>query len=200
MASHSGSGDGKRALFEREALPHLDAIYSAALHLARNRDDATDLVQETILRAYRFFHQFSPGTNCRAWLLTILYNAFRNGYRRSIREQAAASAAEFERQIDAEAASGDPVQNNPEHVVLGNLLDHEIETALDRLPEEFRAAILLVDLEELSYCEAARVLDVPIGTVRSRLSRGRSMMRRALSVFAQDRGLTRPEPKPMRGK
>jgi RNA polymerase sigma-70 factor, ECF subfamily len=200
MASQGGSSESKRILFEREALPHLDAIYGAALHLARNRDDANDLVQETILRAYRFFHQFSPGTNCRAWLLTILYNAFRNGYRRGMREQAAASAAEFEREIENGTVTGDHARNNPETIVLGGLLDHEVESALDALPEEFRAAILLVDIQELSYQETARVLDVPIGTVRSRLSRGRAIMRRALQAFAQNRRLAHPESKPMRGK
>ena len=191
MAGQEGRCEGKRAAFEREALPHLDAVYAAALHLARNREDANDLVQETVLRAYRFFHQFSPGTNCRAWLLTILYNAFRNRYRRSSREQPAPSNAEYERNVEAESWKQETGQNNPESIVFEQLMDHEVQSALESLPEEFRSAILLVDVEELSYQEAAKVLGIPIGTVRSRLSRGRAIMRSALRGFAHARGLLR---------
>jgi RNA polymerase sigma-70 factor, ECF subfamily len=190
MAGQGGSGEGKRGAFEREALPHLDALYAAALHLSRNREDANDLVQETVLRAYRFFHQFSPGTNCRAWLLTILYNAFRNGYRRSTREQVGSSPGDYERELE-ESAKLDPAKSNPETIVFAQLMDHEVEDALKSLPEEFRAAIVLVDVNELSYQEAAEVLKVPIGTVRSRLSRGRAIMRQALLGFAAARGLLR---------
>jgi RNA polymerase sigma-70 factor (ECF subfamily) len=179
----------RRKLFEQEALPHLDAVYAAALHLARNPHDANDLVQETILRAYRFFHQFSPGTNCRAWLLTILYNVFRNGYRQSMREQVSPGPDDFDREL--EARSAELAHDSLENAVLGQLMDHEVESALAALPDEFKAAILLVDVEEFSYLEAAEVLSVPIGTVRSRLSRGRSMMRRALQNLARARGLLR---------
>lgn len=182
-------GESKRKLFEREALPHLDAVYAAALHLARNRDDANDLVQETVLRAYRFFHQFSPGTNCRAWLMTILYNAFRNGYRRSGREQVAGSVADYERELEAESSRPEAARNNPETIVFEQLMDHEVESALKALPEDFRTAVLLVDVEELSYQEAAAVLKIPIGTVRSRLSRARATMRRELHSMACKRGL-----------
>ncbi len=184
-------GESKRGLFEREALPHLDALYAAALHLARNRDDANDLVQETVLRAYRFFHQFSPGTNCRAWLLTILYNVFRNRYRRSFREQVAATPQEYERIVEVESGKGESTQDNRETLVFAQLKDDEVERALKALPEEFRTAILLVDVEELTYQEAAEALKVPIGTVRSRLSRGRALMRRELHNLACARGLLR---------
>ena len=103
MADKSGTGADRRKRFEDEALPHLDALYSMAIRLARNPDDANDLLQETVLRAYRFFHQFESGTNCRAWMLTILFNNFRNGYRKSTREQPASSADEFERKVEAES-------------------------------------------------------------------------------------------------
>jgi RNA polymerase sigma-70 factor, ECF subfamily len=159
--------------------------------LARSRDDAKDLVQETVLRAYRFFHQFSPGTNCRAWLLTILYNAFRNGYRHSAREHVAPSAEDYQRGLEAESSRPEASQSNPETILFGQVLDHEVEQALAALPEEFRTAILLVDVEELTYQEAADVLKIPIGTVRSRLSRGRGIMRQALQNLANARGLTR---------
>ena len=97
-------GSEKRGLFEREALPHVDALYSAALRLSRNPDDARDLLQETVLRAYRFFHQYTPGTNCRAWLLTILYNNFRNGYRGADREQVSLTPEDFEREVEGLSA------------------------------------------------------------------------------------------------
>ncbi len=187
-----GGAESKRKLFEQEALPHLDAIYAAALRLARNRDDANDLLQETALRAFKFFHQFSPGTNCRAWLMTILYNAFRNGYRRSSREPVAVHPEDYERELEKAVFKSDAVRNDPESLVFGQLLDEEIESALDGLAEDFRAAILLVDVEELSYLETARILKIPIGTLRSRLSRGRAAMRRKLGEHARKRGLLRP--------
>lgn len=192
MAQNLPIGEDRRKLFEREALPHLDTLYAAAFRLARNADDANDLLQETILRAFRFFHQFTPGTNCRAWLLTILYNIFRNGYRRGTREQVAASAEEFERRADTDSVHPSATPTNPEHIVLDSMLDHEVEQALDALPEEFRTVLLMVDLEELSYEEVARVMDLPIGTVKSRVSRSRASMRRRLQNFADARRLRKP--------
>jgi RNA polymerase sigma-70 factor (ECF subfamily) len=186
-----GGVDSKRKLFEQEALPHLDAVYAVALRLVRNRDDADDLVQETILRAFKFFHQFSPGTNCRAWLMTILYNAFRNGYRRSSREPVAANTGDYERELDKAVVRSGAERNDPESLIFGQLMDEEIESALNALAEDFRAAILLVDVQELSYQETAQVLKIPIGTLRSRLSRGRAAMRLKLRELARARGLLR---------
>ena len=186
-----GGADSKRKLFEQEALPHLDAVYAVALRLVRNRDDADDLVQETVLRAFKFFHQFSPGTNCRAWLLTILYNAFRNGYRRSSREPVAANTEDYERELDKSVIRPGAERNDPESLIFGQLMDEEIESALNALAEDFRAAILLVDVQELSYQETAQVLKIPIGTLRSRLSRARAAMRLKLRELARARGLLR---------
>jgi RNA polymerase sigma-70 factor (ECF subfamily) len=190
MGENAGGRPNQRELFEQQAMPHLDHLYTAALHLTRNPADAKDLLQDTILRAYRFFHQFTPGTNCRAWLLTILYNSFRNEYRRSAREKVS-TPENFEREIDLQNLRSDPPQNDPESNLFDKLLDHEVEAALDQLPEEFRSVILLVDIEELNYEEAARALSVPVGTVRSRLSRGRAMMREALRSFAIAKGYIR---------
>src|SRR5258708_24574981 len=106
-------GRAKRELFEDEALPHVDALYRAALRLSRNPDDARDLLQETVLRAYRYFHQYTPGTNCRAWLLTILYNNFRNGYRGAGREQLSATPEDFERELEKSRSRGDQALSNP---------------------------------------------------------------------------------------
>ncbi len=183
-----GAGDSqKRKQFETEALPHLDLLFTTAMHLTRNRDDADDLCQETMLRAYRFFHQYSPGTDCRAWLLTIMYNAFRSSYsRRQGREQLSASTQEFERAIDAES-NQNASQADPQQLLIRSGLDEDVEKALDSLPEEFRTALLLVDVNDLSYAQAAQTLDVPIGTVRSRLSRARSMMRYALTHMVRAR-------------
>jgi len=172
-------------------MPHLDNLYTAALHLTRNPSDAKDLLQDTVLRAYRFFHQFTPGTNCRAWLLTILYNSFRNDYRRASREKTSLAPENFERELDAQSLRADLPPANPESILFDKLLDHEVEAALEKLPEEFRSVILLVDIEELNYQEAAAALDVPVGTIRSRLSRGRAMMREALRGFAVAKGYIR---------
>lgn len=191
MVDKSGTGADRRKQFEDEALPHLDALYTMALRLVRNSNDAGDLLQETILRAYRFFHQFESGTNCRAWMLTILFNNFRNGYRKSSREQPAASADEFDRKVEAESLRSDPAGSNPESVVSGQRMEGEVEAALAGLPAEFREAILLVDVEELSYQEVSRVLNIPIGTVKSRVSRGRAMLRDELAAFAKERGIIR---------
>jgi RNA polymerase sigma-70 factor, ECF subfamily len=191
MADKSGTGADRRKRFEDEALPHLDALYTMAMRLARNPDDANDLLQETVLRAYRFFHQFESGTNCRAWMLTILFNNFRNGYRRSTREQPASTADEFERKLEGESLRIDPAGSNPETILSGQRMEGEVETALAGLSAEFRDALLLVDVEELSYREASGVLDIPIGTVKSRVSRGRAMLRVALTNFAKERGIIR---------
>ena len=189
MADKSGTGADRRKRFEDEALPHLDALYTMALRLSRNPDDANDLLQETVLRAYRFFHQFESGTNCRAWMLTILFNNFRNGYRKSSREQPAASAEEFERKLENESMRVDAGGSNPESILSGQGMEGEVETALAGLSGEFREALLLVDVEELSYLEVSGVLNVPIGTVKSRVSRGRAILRDMLASFAKERGI-----------
>jgi RNA polymerase sigma-70 factor, ECF subfamily len=169
----------KRLLFEKVALPHLDAVYSAALRLTRNRDDANDLVQETVLRAFRFFHQFTKGTNCRAWLLTILYNNFRDRYRENGREHPC-SSGEIEQELEAHSLLADMSLNNPEDLLSDRMLGRRIEQALNELPEEFRQALILVDVQELNYREVAEVLAIPLGTVKSRVSRARALMRIAL--------------------
>lgn len=180
------SGEARRAEFQRVALPHLDHLYTSALYLAGAPDRASDLVQETFLRAFRFFHQFAPGTNCRAWLLTILHNTFRNRYRADQRTRG---------QIDiddpvasAEASLAVDADDDPESLVLSKLLDDEVARALGSIPEEFRSAVVLVDLQELTYEESARVLGCPIGTVRSRLSRGRKLLAEELREYARRRG------------
>jgi RNA polymerase sigma-70 factor (ECF subfamily) len=178
-----------RQQFEAIALPHLDAIYTAALRLAGNSDDAKDLLQDTILSAYRFFYQFSPGSNCRAWLLTILYNNFRNGLRRKSRQPSAALMDQHSSDT-IDNSSSDTSPDNPEDIVAQRGIGRHLEAAFNALPEEFREAVLLVDVQELSYAEVAAVLGVPVGTVKSRVSRARSLMRISLRAGAYPRGKT----------
>ena len=191
MGSKDRSSARRRERFEEEALPHLDALYAMAMRLVRNADDAADLMQETLLRAYRFFDQYQQGTNCRAWMLTILFNNFRNGYRRASREQPAATSEEFEHRIEAESAAGDQSMVDPALIFAAEGMEQEVERAFEDLAQEFRETILLVDLEELSYEEASQVLGVPVGTIKSRVSRGRTILRDRLTKFARERGIKR---------
>ena len=189
--ARSTPADGRaleqRRIFEQEALPHLNALYTAALRLTRNETDARDLLQETALRAYRFFHLFTPGTNCRAWLLTILHNNFRNGWRRAAREPIATSPEEYERELESGRTRG--WETDPESIFTARMIGGEIGVALDALPEDFRTVLLLIDVHELNYNEAAQVIGVPIGTIKSRVSRGRAMMRYTLSRLARVHGI-----------
>jgi RNA polymerase sigma-70 factor (ECF subfamily) len=188
MGSNPANPVIARQQFEAIALPHLDAVYTAALRLAGNSDDAKDLLQDTILRAYRFFYQFSPGSNCRAWLLTILYNNFRNNLRRNSRQPAA--PLHYHSSDDIDNTFSDSAPYNPEEVAAQRRIGRHLETAFNALPEEFREAVLLVDVQELSYAEVAGVLGVPVGTVKSRVSRARSMMRASLRACTYPHGKT----------
>ena len=168
----------------------MDHVYTAGLYLIRNKDEAQDLLQETFLRAYRFWHQFTPGTNCRAWLMTILHNTFKNRYRERYREQ---QRIDFDDTVN-DTASGvhtDKSPANPEDIVLAQFLDTEVEEALRDLPVEFLEVIVLVDIQELTYEEAAAAVGCPIGTIRSRLSRGRRLLQAALRQYAKERGYGR---------
>jgi RNA polymerase sigma-70 factor (ECF subfamily) len=180
----------RQAEFEETAVPHMDHVYNAAMYLARDPDTAADLLQETFLRAYRAWHQFAPGTNCKAWLMTILHNAFRNRYRAA---RAAAATVELDEEVHSSA--GDParsaVPDDPAERALQDAFDDEIEAALRDLPDAFREVVVLVDVEELTYEEAAAALDCPVGTVRSRLFRGRRLLHSSLSDYACKRGLLR---------
>ena len=187
------SGDSaSKSEFAAIALPLMDQVYTAALYLTRNRDEADDLLQDTYLRAYRFWGQFTPGTNCKAWLLTILHNAFRNRYRE---RQRALRTLEFDDAAFApESTIGDGAGGDPEDQVFSLLLDAEVESALGQLPPDFLDVIVLVDVQDLTYEEAAGVIGCPIGTVRSRLSRGRSLLHDLLRDYARERGLVKREP------
>jgi RNA polymerase sigma-70 factor (ECF subfamily) len=177
--------------FEEVALVHLDALYGLGLRLTHNRAEAEDLVQEAYLRAFKSFHRFNPGTNCRAWLFTILRNVFLNRIRRSGRE-----VLEGDARLPAAGLVGleSPGEGgSPEEEFFQTVLHGDVERALKTLPLPFREAVVLADLEGLSYREVAQVLGCPIGTVMSRLSRGRALLRRALGQFAREHGYTRED-------
>jgi len=194
MAAKEADGRDKHALFEQWALPHKDYIYTACLYLTRNKEEAEDLFQETYLRAFRFFHQFAPGTNCRAWLLTIMHNVFKNRYPQYLRAARTLefdeAAREYEKKLLADGEAG---RDDPAEMLLSRLVDSEIADALRSLPEEYRSTLLLVDIEEMTYEEAAAALECPVGTIRSRLSRARRLLQAALATYARERGLVKED-------
>lgn len=181
---------GQVSEFEGVALVHLDLLYRAALRLTHNRAEAEDLVQETWLRAIRHFDQFDPDSNCRAWLLTILRNAFLNRLRREGREilesDVAADGSGATRLEEASVAHSSPEEN-----FLQTVLHGDVDRALKTLPLPFRLVVTLADLEGLTYKEIAQVLDCPIGTVMSRLSRARQLMRKELVTLAREHGYSK---------
>ncbi len=182
--------NGNRKAFEREALPHLNALYNTAVHLTRNQADAQDLVQETMLSAYRFFHQYDKGTNCRAWLFKILRNTFINEYRRKSRRPLEVDLDRVETfQEVPETLYQRSDLKNPEEELLQNLYDDEVTKALESIPDSFREVLLLSDVEGFAYQEIADIVGVPIGTVRSRLSRARREMRKSLTQYAIEHGV-----------
>jgi RNA polymerase sigma-70 factor (ECF subfamily) len=175
--------------FERTALAHLDALYRTALRLTRNRADADDVVEETCLRAFRAFDRFDPGSNCRAWLFTILRNVFLNRQRGRDREVDDPDGV-LALEATGSTTLGSP-GNNPEEEFFQTVLHGDVDRALRALPLVYREAVILADLEGLSYREVSDVVGCPVGTVMSRLSRGRHLLQRSLATFAREHGYLR---------
>jgi RNA polymerase sigma-70 factor, ECF subfamily len=174
--------------FDAEALPHLDALYRVALRLTGDPTQAEDLVQDTMLKAYRSWRQYRPGTNAKGWLLTILRNTFINDYRRRKLEPVA---------TDLEAVEPRAIYRNvedvdPEGTFFSKIVDEKVLQAVDALPTEFREVLVLSDMEGLSYAEIAETLHIPVGTVKSRLFRGRRLLQAALYQYAVEAGIIQP--------
>ncbi|MCL4139726.1 UNVERIFIED_CONTAM: hypothetical protein GTU68_052819, partial [Idotea baltica] len=178
------SGDN---VFEEELLPHITALKTFAFHLCYNDEDANDLVQETYMKAYRFIDKYQSGTNAKAWLFKILKNAYINEYRK---KSSRPRQVDFEESISFQAESGAAVGQffDLRTVIFDQAMGDEISLALDNLPEDFRSVILLCDVEQFSYEEISNILEIPIGTVRSRLFRARNMLKEKLKAYASSLG------------
>ncbi len=177
----------KQEDFNKEIIPHLDALYNFALRLTTDPNDAEDLVQDTIVKAYRFFSSYEKGTNAKAWLFRILKNSYINNYRKKSKKPQEVDYDEvstFYETVRAERTDTSDLEDK----MYRELMDDDITNALEELPEDFRTVVLLCDVEGFTYEEIANMLDVPIGTIRSRLHRGRNLLKVQLMEYAQNRG------------
>lgn len=184
--------------FEAAAMPFVDALYNTAYRMTRNAEDAEDLVQETYLKAYRYYDKFEEGTNFKAWLFKIMKNTFINNYRKKQQAPTLSDFAEIEESFENQVSEDATRQQlkNPEEELLENVLDEDVQRSLDKLPPDYRMVVILADLEGFSYKEIADILEVPVGTVMSRLYRGRRLLEAAMLDFAREHGYIRGEDEP----
>lgn len=174
--------------FEQEALPHMDVLYNYALRTTGNEDDARDLLQETFLKAYRFWDKYEKGTNIRAWLFRIMKNSYINRYRKETKEPDKVDYGDIENFYNSIRANYSDT-NDLQEKLFGNLLGDEVSEALQELPEDFRTVVILCDIEGMTYEEISEFIERPIGTVRSRLHRGRKLLQAKLFDYARKQGI-----------
>ena len=184
----------KKERFERDALQFTNQLYAAALRYTKDAHDAQDLVQDTYAKAFVSFHQFEPGTNLKAWLYRILSTTFINTYRKDQRRPQISDGELEDWQIYDAASHTSDQGRSAEDVALDGIVDLDVRAALEAMPEEFRMAVYLADVEGFSYKEIAEIVGVPSGTVMSRLHRGRKLLRSSLAQYAKDRGFNREKP------
>jgi RNA polymerase sigma-70 factor (ECF subfamily) len=179
----------KKSDFEKVAMEHLEAIYNFAFKLTGSRQDAEDLVQDTYLKAYRFFSQFKRGTNFKSWLFKIMHNTFISKYRKDIKKPAHLDFDDIEFKSERLLTGFTTTDDAQLEEIFNGLVDDEVSSALDKLPDEYKQVILLFDIHNFNYQEIAHILNCPIGTVRSRIHRGRKMLRESLMNYAKKRGV-----------
>lgn len=184
----SYTDDEKYQIFDREFMPHISSMYNFAFRLTMDEDDANDLVQDTYLKAFRFISSFERGTNAKAWLFRILKNSFINDYRKKTKEPSKVDYQEVEGFYDSEEAAGTDQTTDLRVEMVQDMLGDEITVALNSLPVDFRTVIILCDVEGFTYEEMAKILDIPIGTVRSRLHRARQLLKEKLKSYAASLG------------
>ena len=177
-------------------MPYVNALYNAAYRMSRNSEDAEDLVQEAYLKAYRYYDKFQEGTNLKAWLFKILKNTFINTYRKRQLEPQKSDFAEIEESMERLIQDRAGAPRDPEEELLRSILDEDVQRAIDELADEYRMVVLLADIEGFSYKEIASILDIPLGTVMSRLYRGRRLLEAALLKYARARGYLRSDESP----
>lgn len=178
----------KDRVFEEELLPQIDSLYTFAYHLVYNEDDANDLVQEAYLKAYRFIHRYEPGTNAKAWLYRILKNAFINQYRKKSRQPNQVDLEDYITYHDSEEGSAFTGYSDLRQDMFDAMMGDEVTMAINKLPSDFKIVILLCDIEGFTYEEISKIVDIPIGTVRSRLHRARNMLKEQLREYAKSMG------------
>jgi RNA polymerase sigma-70 factor (ECF subfamily) len=186
----------KYRIFDKEFMPHINSMYNFGFRLTMDEDEANDLVQDTYLKAFRFINSFETGTNAKAWLFRILKNSFINDYRKKTKEPNKVDYQEIEQYYDSEESAGTEQTTDLRSETVQELLGDEIAGALNQLPVDFRTVIILCDVEGFTYEEMAKILDIPIGTVRSRLHRARMLLKDKLKTYAASMGYNTEEEVP----